>query len=137
MPVQQNTARRLAALMALFVAACGLVVAPTAASAAPLLRAAPGDSGDDGEGGSKSLIEQLEKASSGYVKAQKQLKASKEQQVKLTAEIKRLDAEVGPKQQTLDLLATQAYTAGRAGPMATLLGSDSAEGFLEIGRAHV
>ncbi len=128
MPVQQNTARRLAALMALLVAACGLAYAPTAASAAPILTA-PGDSGDDGEGGSKSLIEQLEKASSGYVKAQKKLKASKEQQVKLDAEIKRLDAEVGPKQKTLDLLATQAYTAGRAGPMATLLGSDSAEGF--------
>ncbi|WP_430781155.1 coiled-coil domain-containing protein [Actinoplanes sp. G11-F43] len=133
MPVQQNTARRLAALMALLVAACGLAYAPTAASAAPILTA-PGDSGDDGEGGSKSLIEQLEKASSGYVKAQKKLKASKEQQVKLAAEIKRLDAEVGPKQKTLDLLATQAYTAGRAGPMATLLGSDSAEGFL--GRAE-
>nr|GID88557.1 hypothetical protein Ade03nite_74810 [Actinoplanes derwentensis] len=132
--MQQNTARRLAALLALFVAACGLVVAPTAASAAPPLLAAPGDSGDDGEGGSGTLIEQLEKASSGYVKAKKQLKTSKDQQVKLVAEIKRLDSEVGPKQDTLDMLATQAYTAGRAGTMATLLSSDSAEGFL--GRAE-
>ncbi|HWS34179.1 MAG TPA: hypothetical protein VN408_15725, partial [Actinoplanes sp.] len=95
--MQQITARRLAALMALVVTACGLAFAPTAASAAPQLLAAPGDSGDDGEGGSATLIERLEKASSGYVKAKKQLKASKDQQVKLTAEIKRLDSQVGPK----------------------------------------
>ncbi|GAA1590575.1 phage shock protein A [Actinoplanes couchii] len=132
--MQQITARRWAATLALLVAACGLVVAPTAASAAPAFLAAPGDSGDDGEGGSGTLIEQLEKASSGYVKAKKQLKTSKDQQVKLTAEIKKLDSEVGPKQDTLDLLATQAYTAGRAGPMTALLSTESAEGFL--GRAE-
>lgn len=132
--MQQITARRLAALTALLVTVCGLVFAPAPASAAPRLLAAPGDSGDDGEGGSATLVERLEKASSGYVKAKKQLKVSKEQQVKLTAEIKRLDSQVGPQQDTLDLLATQAYTAGRAGTMSTLLSAGSAEGFL--GRAE-
>ncbi|MBO3743710.1 coiled-coil domain-containing protein [Actinoplanes flavus] len=134
MPVQQNTARRLAALLALLVAACGLAVAASPATAAPRLLAAPGDTGDDGEGGSKSLIEQLEKASSGFVEAKKKLKTSKEQQAKLTAELKRLDTELGPQQAQLDLIATQAYTAGRAGPMSAVLGADSAEGFL--GRAE-
>ncbi|MEV0896659.1 hypothetical protein [Actinoplanes sp. NPDC049802] len=133
MPVQQNTARRLAALLALLVTACGLAVA-SPATAAPRPFAAPGDSGDDGEGGSKSLIERLEKASSGFVEAKKKLKASKEQQVKLTAELKRLDAELGPQQDKLDLIATQAYTSGRAGPMTAVLGADSADGFL--GRAE-
>ncbi|MDI6105902.1 hypothetical protein QLQ12_45765, partial [Actinoplanes sp. NEAU-A12] len=126
-----NTARRLAALMALLVTACGLAVAPTPATAAPRLLAAPGDSGDDGEGGTKSLIEQLEKASKGFIEAKAKLKTSKEQQAKLTEELKRLDAAVGPQQQTLDMLAAQAYTAGRAGPMAALLGSNSADGFLD------
>ncbi|MEU8660178.1 coiled-coil domain-containing protein [Actinoplanes philippinensis] len=134
MPVQQNTARRIAALLALLVAACGLAVAPTPATAAPRLLAAPGDSGDDGEGGSASLIDKLEKASKGFVEAKAKLKTSKEQQAKLTAELKRLDADLGPQQDRLDLLASQAYTAGRGGPMAALLNSDSAEGFL--GRAE-
>ncbi|MDI6100513.1 hypothetical protein QLQ12_18035 [Actinoplanes sp. NEAU-A12] len=131
MPVQQNTARRLAALMALLVTACGLAVAPTPATAAPRLLAAPGDSGDDGEGGTKSLVEQLEKASKGFVEAKAKLKTSKEQQAKLTQELKVLDESLGPQQQTLDMLAAQAYTAGRAGPMAALIGSTSADGFLD------
>ena len=131
MPVQQNTARRLAALMALLVTACGLAVAPTPATAAPRLLAAPGDSGDDGEGGTATLVDNLENASKGFVEAKAKLKTSQEQQTKLTAEIKRLDEAVGPQQQTLDLLATQAYTTGRAGPMAALLASDTAEGFLD------
>lgn len=134
MPVQQNTARRLAALLALLVAACGLAVAPTPATAAPRLLAAPGDSGDDGEGGSASLIEKLEKASKGFVEAKAKLKTSKAQQTKLAAELKKLDGDLGPQQDRLDLLASQAYTAGRGGPMAALLSSDSAEGFL--GRAE-
>jgi hypothetical protein len=134
MPVQQNTARRLAALLALLIAACGLAVAPTPATAAPRLLAAPGDSGDDGEGGSASLIDKLEKASKGFVEAKAKLKTSKEQQTKLAAELKKLDGDLGPQQDRLDLLATQAYTAGRGGTMAALLSSDSAEGFL--GRAE-
>ena len=131
MPVQQNTARRLAALLTLLVTACGLAVTSTPATAAPRLLAAPGDSGDDGEGGSAALIERLEKASSGFVEAQKKLKTSKAQQAKLAAELKRLDAAVGPQQQTLDLIATQAYATGRAGPMAALISADSPEGFME------
>ncbi|MEU4622539.1 hypothetical protein AB0G04_21550 [Actinoplanes sp. NPDC023801] len=131
MPVQQNTARRLAALLALLVAACGLAVAPTPATAAPRLFAAPGDSGDDGEGGSASLIDKLEKASKGFVEAKAKLKTSKEQQAKLTAELKRLDAALGPQQQALDEMAAQAYATGRAGPMAALINSSSPEGFLD------
>lgn len=134
MTVQQNTARRLAALLALLVAACGLAVAPTPATAAPRLLAAPGDSGDDGEGGSASLIEKLEKASKGFVEAKAKLKKSKEQQAKLDADLKRLDAALGPQQKALDEMAAQAYTTGRAGPLAALINSSTPEGF--IGKAE-
>ncbi|GLY05950.1 MULTISPECIES: hypothetical protein [Actinoplanes] len=123
--MQQPTARRFAPITALLVAVCGLVFAASPASAAP------GDSGDDGEGGSKSLIEQLEDASSGYVKAKADLKKSKEQQVKLTAEVKRLDTELGPKQAVLDEIARQAYTNGRLGPLTALIGASSTGGFVD------
>ena len=60
--------RRLAAALALMVAATGLAV--TVAGPAS---AAPGSTGDDGEGGSKSLISQLEAASRGYLDAKRDL----------------------------------------------------------------
>src|SRR3712207_7846763 len=47
---------------------------------APRPLAAPGDSGDDGEGGSKSLVEQLEAASKGFVEAKEALDRSKKRQ---------------------------------------------------------
>ncbi|MEV6306166.1 hypothetical protein AB0M02_42610 [Actinoplanes sp. NPDC051861] len=131
MPVQDQTARRLAAVMALLVAVCGLAVTTSPATAAPRLLAAPGDSGDDGEGGSKSLIEQLEDASSGFIKAKAALKKSKEQQAALTAELKRLDSQIGPQQDVLDEIAQQAYTSGRLGAMSALVTASSADSFMD------
>ena len=131
MPVQDQTARRLAATLALLVAVCGLAVAPSPATAAPRLLAAPGDNGDDGEGGSKSLLEQLNEASSGYVEAKAKLKKSQKQQADLTAEIKRLDSQVAPQQAALDEIAQQAYTTGRIGPMSALITANSTDTFLD------
>ncbi|MFC7529548.1 coiled-coil domain-containing protein [Actinoplanes sp. GCM10030250] len=131
MPVQDQTARRLAAVMALLVAVCGLAVAASPATAAPRPLAAPGENGDDGEGGSKSLIEQLEDASSGYVKAKASLKKSKQQQTDLTAELKRLDAALGPQQDALDEIAQQAYTSGRMGTLSALVTANSTDSFLD------
>ncbi|MEV6347029.1 hypothetical protein [Actinoplanes sp. NPDC051851] len=103
----------------------------TPASAAPRPLAAPGESGDDGEGGSKSLLEQLDSASKGYVEAKAKLKTSKAQQTKLAAEIKTLDASIGPQQAALDQIAVQAYTTGRLGPISALLTADSSGAFLD------
>src|SRR5689334_21371936 len=100
--------RRFASLMALAVTACGLAVAVSVPASA-----APGDSGDDGEGGTKKLTEQLESASRGFTEAQDKLNASKKRQQQLTARLKELDAQLGPQQATLDQVVRQTYRTGR------------------------
>ncbi|WP_067494798.1 hypothetical protein [Actinoplanes sp. TFC3] len=124
--------RRLAATLALLIATTGLALtSPVAASAAPRPLAAPGDSGDDGEGGSKSLVEQLEAASKGFVEAKEKLDESKKRQTALAAKLKELDAELGPKQEALDKIVRQSYQSGRLGPMGALLTADSTDGMLD------
>jgi hypothetical protein len=126
---QKTVRRRLAGALALLVAVSGLAVAlATPASAAP------GDSGDDGEGASKSLIEQVEAASRGYVEAKEALARSKKRQGELGAELKRLDAELGPKQARLDEVIQQSYRTGRLGTMGALLSAQSGGGFLDRAR---
>ena len=124
--------RRLAAALALLVATSGLAVAiSTPASAAPRPLAAPGDAGDDGEGGSKSLVDQLEAASRGFLEAKDALAASKKKQQALTAKLKEIDAQLGPQQAALDQVVNQTYKTGRLGPLAALLTADSSEGMLD------
>ncbi|WP_433300058.1 coiled-coil domain-containing protein [Actinoplanes sp. CA-030573] len=120
----QSVRRRLAATLALLVAAAGLAFAAPA-------HAAPGDTGDDGEGGSKSLIQQLEAASRGYVQARDALAASKTRQAQLTARLKQLDAELAPRQAAVDEIVAEAYMSGRLGPMSALLNAGSGAGFLD------
>lgn len=124
--------RRLAALLTLLVATCGLAVAtavPSAAAPRPL--AAPGDNGDDGEGGSKSLNDKLDDASKGYVEAKAKLAASKKSQLQLTAQLKTIDAKLAPQQAVLDEIVKQSYMTGRLGPMAALLTAGSSEGLMD------
>ncbi|GAB1689062.1 coiled-coil domain-containing protein [Krasilnikovia sp. M28-CT-15] len=126
--MRHTPARRLwATLLALMVLVAGPAVAgPAPASAAPRPLAAPGDTGDDGEGGSKSLIEALESASRGFTDAKDALARSKSRQVELTAALQRLDTELGPRQAALDEIVAQSYRTGRLGPMTALLtASDS------------
>jgi hypothetical protein len=109
-----------------------LAIAPSRpASAAPAPLAAPGDSGDDGEGGSKSLIEQLEAASKGFVEAKEALDRSKKRQVELNQLLKTIDAELGPRQDALDEIAQQTYRTGRLGPMTALLTASSTGSMLD------
>jgi hypothetical protein len=124
--------RRLAVLLAGAVAATGFAAAgPAPATAAPAPIAAPGGSGDDGEGASKSLIQQLDAASKGFVEAKEALERSQKRQRDLAARLKQIDTELGPKQATLDEIARRTYTTGRLGPMSALLGADSPDGFLD------
>jgi hypothetical protein len=123
---QKPVRRRLASIVALVIALSGLAVV-TATSAS----AAPGGSGDDGEGGSKSLIQQLDAASRGYVEAREALDRSKKRQRELTARITQLDADLGPRQAAVDRTVRQSYTAGRLGPMSALLSAGSGGGFLD------
>ncbi|GID97713.1 coiled-coil domain-containing protein [Amorphoplanes digitatis] len=124
--------RRLAAVLAALVATSGLALtAPSPASAAPRPLAAPGDSGDDGEGGSKSLVQQLEAASKGFVEAKEALARSKTRQQQLIAKLKEIDAELGPRQAALDDIVQQSYRVGRLGPMTALLNADSTGSMLD------
>jgi hypothetical protein len=116
--------RRLAAALALLVAASGLALAVTSGPAMA-------GSGDDGEGASKSLTDQLDAASGGYLKAKAALAKSKTSQTQLTAALKQIDAQIAPQQATLDVIAKQAYITGRLGPMAALLTADSSQGLLD------
>jgi len=131
--VRLNPARRrLATVLAALVATTGLAfAAPASASAAPRPLAAPGDSGDDGEGGAKSLIQQLEAASKGFVEAKEALERSKKRQQQLTAKLKELDTQLGPKQAALDDIVRQTYRTGRLGPMTALITADSTSGMLD------
>src|SRR4051794_1341892 len=83
--------------------------------------AAPGNSGDDGEGGSKTLTQQLESASRGYSEAKEALERSKTRQRQLTALLKQLDAQLGPQQAVLDGIVQQTYRTGRLGAVGALL----------------
>jgi hypothetical protein len=124
--------RRLAAVLALLVATSGLAVAAAVpASAAPRPLAAPGDNGDDGEGGSKSLNDKLDDASKGFVEAKAKLAASKKSQQSLTAQLKTIDAQLAPQQAVLDQIVKQSYMSGRLGPMAALLSADSSQGLMD------
>jgi peptidoglycan DL-endopeptidase CwlO len=124
--------RRLATVFAALVATTALVLAgPVPASAAPRPLAAPGDSGDDGEGGSKSLLQQLEAASKGFVEAQEALQSSKKRQQQLTAKLKQIDTELGPKQAALDEIVGQSYRTGRLGPMTAIITADSTSSMLD------
>ncbi|MDT5033605.1 MAG: peptidoglycan DL-endopeptidase CwlO [Actinoplanes sp.] len=124
--------RRLAAALALLVATAGLALTVgSPAVAAPRPLAAPGDTGDDGEGGSKSLTDQLDAASSGYLKARAALATSQKTQADLTTKLKEIDGQLAPEQAVLDQVINQTYRSGRLGPMAALLSADSAAGLLD------
>jgi hypothetical protein len=122
----KSVRRRLAAICALIVAVSGLAVA----AASPAL-AAPGSSGDDGEGGSKTLTQQLDAASRGYLDAQDALAQAKKTQSALAAKLKQIDTELGPRQAAVDEVVAQSYRTGRLGPMTALLTANSAGGFLD------
>ncbi|XVV13134.1 coiled-coil domain-containing protein [Actinoplanes sp. CA-131856] len=123
---QKTVRRRLAATLAMLVAISGLALA-----VANPASAAPGDTGDDGEGAPKTLIQQLEAASKGFVEAKEALERSRQRQTQLAAKLKELDKQIAPRQAALDELIQQSYRTGRLGPMSALLSAGSSEGFLD------
>lgn len=120
--------RRWAALLlALVTALSGAVVMAGPAAATP--SAAP--SGDDGEGGSKALTDQLDSASRAWLDAQDALAASKKRQQDLTASLAQIQTELGPRQAEIDRIVAQTYRTGRLGPISALLTADSSSAMLD------
>jgi hypothetical protein len=93
--------------------------------------AAPGYGGDDGEGGSKTLLQQLAAASRGFLEAREALARSQQRERDLTARLKEIDAELGPRQVALDHIAAQTYRTGRLGAMSALLTASSSGTLLD------
>ncbi len=117
----------------MLVAATGLALAAPGAPAlaAPGPLAAPGDSGDDGEGGSKDLVEALNSASKRFVEAKDALAKSKKRQQELTTRLAELDKELGPRQSALDDVVRQTYQTGRLGPVGALLTASESSSLLD------
>jgi len=117
--------RRRLGLVAAGVAAILTVLSVTAAGAAQ-----PGDVPDD-EGGTKTLRDQLEVATKGYLDAKIKLDTSRRRQAQLDGELRTLDAELAHHTVTVGELAAVAYRGGRLGPVSALLASNSSAGFVD------
>jgi peptidoglycan DL-endopeptidase CwlO len=115
--------KTVAAVLVALVAAVGL---SSPAHAAP---------GADGEGGSKSLTQQLDAASRGYLEAKDRLAASKAKQAELAGRLQQIEAQMAPRQAAFDRVVQESYRTGRLGPMGALLTADTSAGFLD--RAEV
>jgi peptidoglycan DL-endopeptidase CwlO len=108
--------------------AAALAVLIAVAGFGPPAQAAPGD---DGEGGSATLTQQLDAASRGYLEAKDKLAVSQQRQAALAGRLKQLDAQIAPQQAAFDQVVRESYQAGRLGPMSALLTADSSAGFLD------
>jgi hypothetical protein len=123
--------KRLAALLTF---AAAFAVAGPVTAVVPAAHAVPSpvrlEPGDD-EGGTKSLRDQLEASSRGFLEAQEALARSKKRQQELTTLLRQIDDEVVVKQASLGEIVRETYRTGRIGPMAAILGASSTNSFLD------
>jgi len=105
-------------------------VRPGTASAALDPTAAP----TPDEDGVPLLRDVLEAAGRNYVQARTALANSRNRQARLTAEMRRIEARIAELAPEVEQIARTAYRTGRIGPVLVLLGSTSAEDFLERAR---
>ncbi|MGX7675545.1 coiled-coil domain-containing protein [Plantactinospora sp. DSM 117369] len=87
------------------------------------LAAAPG--GDDIDGGTDSLREQLQAASKGYLTAKNRLANSVKRQNELNQQLAALRTEVATRSERVAEMADMAYRTGRLGQVSALLNSGS------------
>lgn len=90
-----------------------------------------GDEEVDDEGGTRSLREQLDEATSAYQDAKAELDESVKRELKLTLRLETLEDELDELVEDLQVIAANAYRAGRIGALAALLDSGSPDRFLE------
>lgn len=118
--------RRLAAVLAIVVAMSGFTVTgPSMAFAAPGVEPA------DREGATKSLSEQLDESSKGFLEARDALAHSRKRQTELNVQLERINADLAVRQDSVSGIVREAYQTGRLGPVTAILSADSPSGFLD------
>ena len=126
-----STCRRVTLVLTLVAtvgALAGAALRPEeAAGAAP--PAPPGD-----EGGTPLLRDVLEATGRSYLQAKNALARSQRRQAELTAELRGIEDRIAKLAPEVELVARNAYRAGRIGPVLALLNSTSADDFLERAR---
>jgi peptidoglycan DL-endopeptidase CwlO len=85
----------------------------------------------DGEGGTQSLRQALDEASSAYQDAQSELEESEEREQELQGQLESLEDERDELAEEIQVTAVTAYQSGRIGPVSALLNSNSPTDFLE------
>jgi hypothetical protein len=105
-----------------------VVAAVTVLSLAPPTSAAPGE---DDEGGTPELRQQLQAATRGFQDAKVKLASSRKRQQQLSTQLVRIEADLKARAAVVGELAGVAYRGGRAGVVAALLNSDSPDALLD------
>jgi hypothetical protein len=77
-----------------------------------------------------SLRANLEAAAAGYVQAEAQLDASRQQQAKLAEQLAKAEAEMATLRKNVGAYASEAYRTGRLGTVSALVSTTSPGGFL-------
>lgn len=112
--------------------AAHLVVASAIAAVLLGLLGAPAHAQEtDDEGGTKSLREALDEASTAYQDAQIELEESEKRELKLLVELDELEEERDELIDEVQVTASTAYRTGRVGAFSALLNSSSPESFLD------
>jgi hypothetical protein len=89
------------------------------------------DDDDDGEGGNRSLREQLDEAASKHEDAKVELGKSEKRELKLTVKLEGLEEERDELIEEIKVVAAAAYRTGRVGAVTALINSTSPTSFLE------
>jgi hypothetical protein len=87
--------------------------------------------GEDDEGGTPALRQQLDAATKGFQDAKVRLANSRKRQQQLTTQLIAIEAELKERSAVVGELAGVAYRSGRAGAAAALLDSDSPDALLD------
>jgi hypothetical protein len=87
--------------------------------------------GEDDEGGTPALRQQLDAATKGFQDAKLRLANSRKRQRELTTQLVGIEAELKARSAVVGELAGVAYRSGRAGAAAALLDSDSPDALLD------
>jgi peptidoglycan DL-endopeptidase CwlO len=87
--------------------------------------------GDDDEGGTAQLRDQLDAATRGFVEAKSKLAASQQRQRELTRDLTRLERDLAARTAVVGEVVAAAYRGGRVRMVDALLDSDSPDAFFD------